>query len=433
MDHTIRHHAGTIESAQRHLPHEMVDNICGYLDVKHYPDKQALAACTLVCRHWHTSARAVLFERIIVPDIHRDFRNNIDTFGPFLESIHMNGQSRSIKHVIIAGNTWDPIRLTAHELSHYLAKLPALHTLELWYVLLKLDSANGCGCQDVGSSVSLEKLTISSVKFEISIEGDVMECSLVETLELFRNVKSLQLRAVQPADDNGDGMVAFPQGATALITGPISLRIAELKTMSGPQGATHTVVLSILQESCCLDELRKLEFWDTAQCFDGLAPAISDTLEDLLVSCSDMYDNGAEVIPSPYLGCFTRLSRLTISGTLYTMMSFSTEQGRNVRSRRFSSLIDGVLDAPPTLSHLKIDIECDHYLPETMMDRLMFDWEALDQALEDRTQLVRVIFGLEALREDSEADVELLRTYLSRCQAKGILEIQTNMRKPRQA
>jgi len=194
--------------ARVHLPTELVDHICGYLD------KPDLAKCTLLCWHWYMSACAPLYHTIIVLDVRTDKLHHLETFTQFLKSNFTSSLSRCVKHLTIRGIDVEVaaprckrMPVDTYQLGRLLAAgLPALRVLQLERILLRFQTNKRRGQEFPGLRVDLERLKLKHVRYMLQgVLGDADDvstsdarCSIVELLHLFTSVDTLDLIDVQP-------------------------------------------------------------------------------------------------------------------------------------------------------------------------------------------------------------------------------------------
>lgn len=411
--------------AQAVMPSELLDHICGFMD------KRSLAACTLVCSDWYISARVLLYHSIILSDDRID-RHTIDTFNTFLASSCASPMRRYIKQLIIRcmePRAVDIAVIDVYQVELLLSKLPSLQVLHLEKLLLKLPVRAKRGRErPLGRPVSMDKLKLHNVGFELSgpsdqdgvaLSHDNVACSIVELLNLFTSLNTLDLFGVWP--DSPDSYNLTPHlehnvrlAYAAGVRLNNKFRIANL--LSDSYGvSTHEHILAVLRGSHSLDALRSVVIREDPAHFSQFIQAVSGTLESLRLTIDDVnarFD----------VACCTRLTHLRVA---------VIHSANNNISRDLQAVQHVVSAATGTISHLTIHIDRYHWGPEFTLDGCELDWERLDVSLEKHTQLTHVVFILQErhyrvdddLSKKLRREAELLKAFLPRCEARCRLDL----------
>lgn len=422
-----------------HLPSELVDQICSYLD------KRALATCTLTCRQWYAVARTLLYHTIVVRDKRDgDSSHTMPNLLRFLISSSASRISWCIKCLMIRGivsfnrNT----SVSASQLQCLLFRLPSLRILQLEHVLLQLGSPDEPDYMNSGPHLCLDELRLEHVAFEIqgiwdtkevplSLGGTDVKCSIVELFALFTSLKTLFLSSVQPLNDpRYDTSLIMDMASAAGQSIERDFRITRLVSRSS---YAHGYVLAVLRGSHCLDALRSLDIQDApVKHFNALLQAVSGTLHDLRLQV--LYGSFERDVVFD-VACCKRLC------TLSFVILLVQPQADDELSRGFLDMLDVITRAPSGIVRLTIHMKCHRYSPKTIVDRLAIPWDAFDGSLENRGPLEQVYFDMEDTSRPMrgaenpsamlDQEVVLLREYLPRCQAKGLLKFRCQVRAER--
>ena len=202
------------------LPRELVDIIVSNMD------KADLAVCTLLSHHWRVSALPFLFRTIVVRSCdnsdhwsnaqepqygwnHDHPPSDSSEFYRFLSSEASSHLRPHVRSLTLAGDDYTMMHfpLSIFELDNVLNKLPALETLRLRCIELKLVNLFTPHCWS--SPRSLQRLQLDDVDLEPPswVDEEVpsnvgsdrragTQCCLVELLNLFSDVQVMEITDV---------------------------------------------------------------------------------------------------------------------------------------------------------------------------------------------------------------------------------------------
>ena len=287
-----------------HLPRELVDEVCGHLA----DSKSSLAACSRLSKHWHASARPLLFHTVTLSKPRLSHRR----LGRFLKFLNRQSSvyvASLIKRFIIRAFYEDRFSTNVSKLEPILCKLPSLEAFQLEHVML---TCVGNGYRSSMHPKPLAHLRLSSVDFELpsrhgltvhlmeSRSDITVSCSLVELLNLFTSVKTLDLDDVMPTwehftlQDNTGARLIVGLAKAAGRRLASTFRVSEVKATMDT-APTQIQALEILRESGCLNSLQVFEVDEEAGPFNSLEKSTFSTVHSFGLSLSRFVDDRPDV------------------------------------------------------------------------------------------------------------------------------------------
>lgn len=268
------------------LPRELVDLIVGHLD------NEDLAVCTLLSRHWHTSAHTRLFRSILVQDsIFKDGPDSEDDdpigdFAKFLLSDPSSNVVPYIKVLTLMGRDGFHYWMTVIELHTILAKLPALEILHLHEIRLLHSSSsvehNWASPRPLkmflltSSIISSPRCSLNNPRASSGAAAEdvlTVKCCFVQLVNLFNYVEEFYLDHVEFGRDDAPNHRSIGYGKSFELAAPAALEVSKTfrirKLISKALDRSILELLGILQANqCSLDtlQLEPSDEWDQTCC-----------------------------------------------------------------------------------------------------------------------------------------------------------------------
>lgn len=275
-----------------HLPAELVDLTCSYME------KDALAACSTVSRHWANSAQPQLFHTISLIQNSPGRSHDLSAFYAFLHAeppshlVHAIRELRVVGYVsedearFIQMRVSESVWITVSELAVVLPQLPSLKVLEL----------KGICLDNVEPPIFFPKPKdlheLRLVSFGIFVpEVPQGNCSFPQLLNMFASVDILTLQLAQALDDSVPRLrlpdaerLAATKAAGQSIAN--TFHIGQLVIPRTWHWDAHEMFFSILRNSQALSVLHRAVLQERPATSNALIEDVKHTLRDLSLTIS---------------------------------------------------------------------------------------------------------------------------------------------------
>ncbi|TCD60844.1 hypothetical protein EIP91_009408 [Steccherinum ochraceum] len=409
-------------------PREIIYQVIGELD------KESLAACTLVSRHWHNPAHHSLFRRIVVVDssTHADKAYGLAAFDDLIHT--SRGFADVAQHVFelcIKGTgvqyvNHDPkdkeyCSISVAQLDRILTRLPVLDTLRL--VCVNLHPSITC---PLSAPKSLEKLHLDIVKFErtewerTGASAGPPTSAFTQLLKRFGRVKTLHMGPWQLFLGN-----LRPESENLAADLPEELLIENIIAQADPDNVCSLGnVLLPLAHSRNIHALQVLDIHDDTDFINRVLSQIGHHLPHLRLHMDwEEYDWELE---DPF-----GLSACTALHTLHIDIWTPSETAWD-RDLENPCLRKIILHLHPSVKQLTIRLKRLQYFSDKMTWSTQYidglDWESIDSALIGRPSLEQLGFELFCDKYTGEAptfedEIKAIQDKLPKLVRKGIVDV----------
>ena len=184
------------------IPRELVDGILAPLN------KRSLSACTVVCRHWHLSARRLLFRQITI--LGTSGTHNFTNFIQFLRDSASAHLAQLVESLCLKG--WEYVgpgifilsypEITASDIGFMISRLHRLRAFHLCRVSLRCSTVEADG---LASPRSLDELSLMNIHvplpgsqghIQLSEREQPSSSSVVELFDKFTTIKMLRMSSI---------------------------------------------------------------------------------------------------------------------------------------------------------------------------------------------------------------------------------------------